>query len=76
MGARMKKRIIISVSAILVITLLLSLLQLLVIPKYTDNKEGALVSEYYGEAFGHDLIFVGGSCFVVADLLSSLQGCK
>ena len=55
----MKKRIIISVAAILVITLLLSLLQLLVVPKYTDNKEGALVSEYYGEAFGHDLIFVG-----------------
>lgn len=55
----MKKRIIISVAAILVITLLLSLLQLLVVPKYTDNKEGALVSEYYAEAFGHDVIFVG-----------------
>lgn len=55
----MKKRIIVSVSAILVITLLLSLLQLLVVPKYTDNKEGALVSEYYAEAFGHDVIFVG-----------------
>lgn len=59
MGERMKKRIIISVAALLIIALLLSLLQLLVIPKYTDNKEGALVSEYYGEAFGHDLIFVG-----------------
>lgn len=28
------------------------------------------------EASPNDLIFVGGSCFVVADLLSSLQGCK
>ena len=59
MGALMKKRIIISAAALLIIALLLSLLQLLVIPKYTDNKEGALVSEYYSEAFGHDLIFVG-----------------
>ncbi len=55
----MKKRIIISVAAALVICVLLSLLQALVIPKYTDNKEGALVSEYYDEAGGHDLIFVG-----------------
>lgn len=55
----MKKRIIVSVSAVLVICVLLSLLQALVIPKYTDNKEGALVSEYYGEVGGHDLIFVG-----------------
>lgn len=55
----MKKRILISVSALLVICVLLSLLQALVIPKYTDNKEGALVSEYYGEVGDHDLIFVG-----------------
>ncbi|MBQ7384301.1 MAG: SGNH/GDSL hydrolase family protein [Clostridia bacterium] len=55
----MKKRIIISVAALLVICVLLSLLQMLVMPKYTDNKEGALVSEYYDEAGDHDLIFVG-----------------
>ncbi len=55
----MKKRIIISVSALLVISFLLALLQMLVVPKYTDNKEGALIPEYYAEAGGHDVIFVG-----------------
>ncbi|MBO5683259.1 MAG: SGNH/GDSL hydrolase family protein [Clostridia bacterium] len=55
----MKKRIIISLAAILVIALLLTLLGALVTPKYTDNKEGALISEYYAEAGGHDVIFVG-----------------
>jgi hypothetical protein len=55
----MKKRIIIALSAILVTALLLSLLQLLVKPKYIDNKEGALIPEYYAEAGGHDVIFVG-----------------
>ena len=55
----MKKRILISVAAVLIICLLLALLQMLVIPKYTDNKEGALIPEYYGEAGGHDVIFVG-----------------
>ncbi len=55
----MKKRIIISLAAILIIALLLTLLGALVTPKYTDNKEGALISEYYAEAGGHDVIFVG-----------------
>ncbi len=55
----MKKRILISVSAILIICVLMLLLQMLVMPKYTDNKEGALVSEYYGEIGDHDVIFVG-----------------
>lgn len=55
----MKKRIIISLSAILIIALILTLLGALVTPKYTDNKEGALISEYYAEAGGHDVIFVG-----------------
>ena len=55
----MKKRILISISAILVICVLLTFLNMLVIPKYTDNKEGALVSEYYDEAGGHDVIFIG-----------------
>ncbi len=55
----MKKRILISISAVLVICILLILLQMLVIPKYTDNKEGALIPEYYAEAGNNDVIFIG-----------------
>ncbi|MBE6530645.1 MAG: SGNH/GDSL hydrolase family protein [Ruminococcaceae bacterium] len=55
----MKKRIFVAVSAILVICVLLTFLGALVIPKYTDNKEGALVGEYYAEAGGHDVLFIG-----------------
>ena len=55
----MKKRIIVSVAAVLVIVLILSMLTSLVMPKYTDNKEGALIGEYYAEAGDHDVIFVG-----------------
>lgn len=55
----MKKRILVSVSAMLVICVLLGLLQAVVMPKYTDNKEGALVGEYYGEIGDHDVVFVG-----------------
>ena len=55
----MKKRITISIAAVLVIALLLGALTALVMPKYTDNKEGALIGEYYAEAGDHDVIFVG-----------------
>ncbi len=55
----MKKRILIAVTALLVLTLLLGLLQALVRPKYRDNAEGALIKEYYGEEKAHDVIFVG-----------------
>ncbi len=55
----MKKRILISISALLVIALILALLSALVVPKYADNREGALIGEYYGEAGGHDVIFIG-----------------
>ena len=55
----MKKRILISVCAILVIALLLAFLQALVVPKYRENPEGALIREYYAEAGGHDVLFVG-----------------
>ena len=54
-----RKRIIIAVCALLVIALVLGLLQALVTPKYIDNPEGLLTSEYYSEAGGHDVIFVG-----------------
>ncbi len=55
----MKKRILISVCAVLVLAILLWFVQLLVVPKYRDNPEGALIGEYYGEAGDHDVIFVG-----------------
>ncbi|MBQ9085759.1 MAG: SGNH/GDSL hydrolase family protein [Clostridia bacterium] len=55
----LKKRILIAVCAILVITLILSFLQLLVVPKYRSNPEGAMIGEYYDQAGGHDVIFVG-----------------
>ena len=55
----MKKRILISVCAILLIVLVLGFLQALVVPKYRDNPEGALIGEYYAESGGHDVLFVG-----------------
>ena len=57
--AQMKKRIIVSVAALIIIALLLSVLQMLVMPKNTDSKDRALVGEYYDETGGHDVIFVG-----------------
>ncbi|MBE6667433.1 MAG: SGNH/GDSL hydrolase family protein [Ruminococcaceae bacterium] len=57
----MKKRIIIAVCALLVIALLFVFFTALVMPKYTDSKqiEGRLIGEYYEEAGGHDVLFVG-----------------
>ena len=55
----MKKRIIITACAILVTVILLGFLQALVRPKYTDNREGALVGEYYNSTLDHDVVFVG-----------------
>lgn len=53
------KRILIAVCAVLVIGMLLGVAQLLVMPKYRSNREGALIGEYYGHAGNHDVIFVG-----------------
>ncbi len=55
----MKKRIISIAVATLITVLILALMQPLVRPKYIDNPEGRLVGEYYAEAGGHDVIFVG-----------------
>ncbi len=57
----MKKRILISVCAILILALIFAFLSALVPLKYTDRKqqEGLLSGEYYGEAGGHDLLFIG-----------------
>ncbi len=55
----MKKRIIVGVCTLLLLALLLVLLQALLMPKYIQNPEGLLTGEYYAEAGGHDVIFVG-----------------
>ncbi len=55
----MKKRILITVCALLVIAVLLGLCQAVLMPKYRENPEGALIGEYYAEAGGHDVLFVG-----------------
>lgn len=57
----MKKRILISVSAILILAAVFTLCSFLVVPKYTEGKqlEGRLIGEYYAEAGGHDVIFIG-----------------
>ncbi len=55
----MKKRILISVSAVLVLVLLLGCAQAVVMPKYTDNPEGALIGEYYDSGLDHDVLFIG-----------------
>ena len=57
----MKKRILILVSALLILSAVFTLCSFLVVPKYTDQKqlEGRLIGEYYSEAGGHDVIFIG-----------------
>ena len=57
----MKKRIIVSVCAVLVLAIVFTLCSALVVPKYTDSTqlEGRLIGEYYAEAGGHDVIFIG-----------------
>ena len=55
----MKKKILVSIAALLIIVLILGLLEALVVPKYITNLEGLLTGEYYADAGGHDVIFVG-----------------
>lgn len=55
----MKKKILISVAALLVLVILLGALQALVKPKYVTNAEGLLTGGYYEDAGGHDVIVVG-----------------
>lgn len=57
----MKKRLLGCFCILLITALLLGFLQALLQPKYmTDNKEGALISEYYAEeGRAHDVLFVG-----------------
>lgn len=57
----MKKKSIITISIALAVCLgILYLLQALLMPKYmSESKEGALIAEYYDEAGGNDVIFIG-----------------
>ncbi len=56
----MKKKIISCCCILLLGGILLWFLQLLLVPKYlSQNREGALVSEYYYESTPHDVLFLG-----------------
>ena len=67
----MKKRILIAVCTLLLVGILLFVLQALVVPKYRENPEGALIGEYYAEAGGHDVIFIG-DCEVYESLVPAV----
>lgn len=58
----MKKRILIAVCAILLLTVLLLAAGELVRPKYkpgSASQEGGLIAEYYRSTFDHDVLFIG-----------------
>ena len=55
----MKKKIIISVVAILIIAIVLALFSALLVPKYITNPEGRLTGEYYSQSGDNDVIFLG-----------------
>lgn len=54
-----KKSILILCVSLAVCIALLWLLQALLTPKYMDNREGALIAEYYDHAGGNDVVFIG-----------------
>ena len=51
----MRKKILIGTSAVLILVIFCALLQMLVMPKYVTNPEGALTGEYYADAGSVDL---------------------
>ena len=57
----MKKKIALLLSALVLAGVILFCLQALLVPKYMvgKHKEGALISEYYDNAGGNDVIFIG-----------------
>ena len=55
----MKKKIIISVAAVLLIAIVLVIFSALLVPKYITNPEGRLTGEYYSQASDNDVIFLG-----------------
>ena len=64
-----RTKTVISVTAVILAALLVfALVQRLLEPKYmTSLTEGSMLSQYYGEAGGHDVIFVG-DCEVYANV--------
>lgn len=55
-----KKSLAFFATALCVMFVVLWLLQMLLVPKYMDaSKEGALIGEYYDNAGGNDVIFIG-----------------
>ena len=61
------KNVLSCAAVVLVFLLVLSLVTMLLQPKYmTDLVEGSMLSQYYREAGGHDVIFVG-DCEVYAN---------
>ena len=56
----MKKKIIGCLGIVLSGAVILGFLQALLMPKYmTENREGALIGEYYRETENHDVLFLG-----------------
>jgi len=55
----MKKKIALITASVLIFAVLWYCLQALLMPKYMDNKEGALIGEYYDNAGNNDVIFIG-----------------
>ena len=55
----MKKKIIISIAAVLIISMALVLFSMLLAPKYITNPEGRLTGEYYSQSGGNDVLFLG-----------------
>lgn len=67
MQKKLLKNLLSCVAVVLSFALLLTLATLILQPKYmTDLVEGSMISQYYGEAGGHDVIFVG-DCEVYAN---------
>ena len=56
----MKKKILACLCIVLVGAMVLWFAQMLLMPKYmSENREGALVAEYYNDAINHDVLFLG-----------------
>ena len=55
-----KKSVILAVAALCAAAAFMWLLQALLMPKYmSESQEGGMIGEYYAEAGGHDVIFIG-----------------
>ena len=67
----MKKRIFIGITAVVLLIALLTILGLLVRPKYVTNSEGLLTGGYYSDVGGHDVIVVG-DCEVYEAIVPSV----